>query len=394
MKLAVGAWYGNGNVGDELLMCSVVKAIQQELPHARVTVLSATPRAATRATGCPALPPLMVPPRPRSLEGGRALARYFLRTGLAWPRLVRGLDALVLGGGTLLNDRHPRTLAVWLNTVRLYKRLGVRVFFYGVSIGNIRDPAGLDRVRSIFLAADGCALRDRPSVEYMRGRLPEDRLVLSADPVLGLMTPRPAPPAEWPPARPLRIGLTVRQISSIPVATAEREGVGVAAALLDKLDCALTFVPHQQTDVPLATYIRDHLPPHLAARFEMLPYDPGHLDAHVRVFETLDLLVSMRLHPSILAVLHGVPVVGLDCNPKIRGFLGEVGLGEFVSPVSDGIESYRIDGADVVDRVSRLIGAWPRLHADTMAKLTVLRERERRNMAALRGVLDGGADRV
>jgi polysaccharide pyruvyl transferase WcaK-like protein len=275
---------------------------------------------------------------------------------------------------------------MWLRTVRLYRSLGVQVFFYGVSVGPIRDRSSLALVGDILRAADGHTFRDRASIDLMRDVLPDDVLTQAADPVLSLVAPR-APDGEPWPAAPLCVGFNVRTISSIPGERAEDEGARLAGALLDKLDARLRFLPMSADDVILAGRIRARLGTEQAARVEIGGHDAGDLAAHVAAHADLDLVVTMRLHTSVLATLYGVPVVGLDCNAKIPGFLGEVGLAPFVSRVSDGIETYEIDVGDVLDKIWRLRDAWPELRAETFGRVRALVEREQKNMAGLVRVL-------
>ena len=387
MKIAVTGWYGQGSIGDELLMCAVARSVATGIPDADVRILSTTPDAAARASGYPAAPAFIPVDDFASLRSVARLLAFAVKTRGRPLALLPGLRAVVIGGGNLLSDRHPGNLETWRRQVRLYKALGASVYFYGISVGPLRNAASLDVVRDVLMLADGSSFRDRRSLELMRPMLPAERLIQSADPVLSLVEPQQKPLDVWPPKRSLRIGFNVRHISSVATARAEDAGQALTLGLLRSLDATLHFVPMNVRDLPVAQAIKDRLPSREAARFVVEPYAWGRPDEHMRRYDELDAFVSMRLHSAVVAALHGIPVIGLDGNPKIPGFLGEIGLGDFVSAVSDGIGTYAIDVDDVVTKTCQLIAEWPGIREQTLHRLRELRARERRNLDGLRAVL-------
>jgi polysaccharide pyruvyl transferase WcaK-like protein len=377
-------WYGHGNIGDELLMCSVTRRLQRELVNPDLTVFSANPGTAALLTKCRSSYPF-TPHHPlMSFHGLGTVLGIILKSRCGWPRLPFFLEGLVVGGGSILGDRDPTNLPMWHRLVRLCKRLGTRVYFYGISVGPIRETASLQLVRDILMSADGSSFRDAPSVHLMREHLPQDRLVRSADPVLSLFTPYVRTTGEWPPRRPLKIGFNVRRISSIVDSKIDSLGLELATALLRNFDAALIFLPMKADDLMCARRLRALLPSELAKRFSIAPYDLTRLDAHIELYRNLDVVVSMRLHAAILAVLHDVPVLGLDCNAKIPGFLEQVGLGKFVSSVSDGISEVTADAVDVVTKLETLIDSWPAIRSETRKQLLLSRAQESLNIAGLR----------
>jgi polysaccharide pyruvyl transferase WcaK-like protein len=365
-------------------MCAVTKTLREEVSGADVRVLSTNPRTAALLTGCRSALPFTPYHSLRSLRGIRATLAFLLRSRATGSRLALGLDGLVVGGGSVLNDRDSGNLAMWTRLVQLYKRLGARLYFYGTSVGPIRRTASLEVVRDIIMSAAGNTFRDAPSVALMQDLLPHDRLIQAADPVLSLIAPQMRPLETAPFRGELRIGFNVRRISSIPDAKIEQLGLTIAEALLRHFDATLLFLPMSADDLPLAMRLKAQLPPEVARRFAVGSYDHSQLAGHINVYQNLDVIVSMRLHTAILATLHNVPVLGLDCNAKIPGFLEQVGLGPFVVRVSDGLDSVDTDPAAVVTQLKRLIDSWPEIRLDSWNKLHHCRERERMNMVGLR----------
>lgn len=57
----------------------------------------------------------------------------------------------------------------------------------------------------------------------------------------------------------------------------------------------------------------------------------------------VDLVFGSRLHSLILAAMNGTPVIGMDHDPKIGGFMTLAGVGELIlSPCSSDVDAHRV----------------------------------------------------
>ncbi len=142
MRVLVSGYYGFGNLGDEALLAGLIGGLSR-YGHQPV-ILSGDPAAS------------------RALHGVPAAARL---RGLV-PALLRA-DALVSGGGGLLQDRTSRrSLDYYLGVIRLAKRLGKRVVVYGQSLGPLSDEGRAATAAA--LRGLPLALRDEQSLELAR----------------------------------------------------------------------------------------------------------------------------------------------------------------------------------------------------------------------------------
>ncbi|MDR9392313.1 MAG: polysaccharide pyruvyl transferase family protein, partial [Trueperaceae bacterium] len=285
-RVLISGFVGAGNLGDEAILAGLAPALRAAgfAPAA----LSAAPRATTALHDLP--------------------ARHRL---LGVPAALAASDALVSGGGGLLQDRtSSRSLRYYLGVLRLARRLGKRVVVFGQSVGPL-SPAGRRAVAQA-LAGVPILVRDAPShallaelgLEAATGADPALRLASATrgtpGGVGGGAADRPTlliPRADVPGAEAAFVALARR-------VRADGERV-VVAALEAGADAAAAQRIAAAADAEVATW-RD---PWTAAR---------DVAAARRV-------ASVRLHGLILAAGAGVPHVGVGYDPKVAGFAAASG---------------------------------------------------------------------
>src|SRR5690625_4995271 len=164
MRVLISGYYGYGNFGDEALLAGLLSLIREL--GAEPLVLSGQPD------------------RTRAEHGVEAVHRY---RGL--PAALRRADALISGGGGLLQDRtSARSLSYYLGVLRLARLAGLRTMVYGQSIGPL-SGAGRRRLKRV-LSRIPVAVRDTLSIELLGELGISAQLV--ADPALLLKKAGPA----------------------------------------------------------------------------------------------------------------------------------------------------------------------------------------------------------
>jgi polysaccharide pyruvyl transferase WcaK-like protein len=270
MRIAVAAWIGSPNAGDELVHAGLRRHLD-----------------ALGIDGAPA---------------GR------LRTP--------GADGLVLGGGGLLQDETssfnlPYHLAPVL-TAR------VPVAGVGLGAGPLTTRAGRALTRLALARAVAVSVRDRASADLLEA-VGLDRPVVAAD--LALNLPRPQVEVDdvvavslrpWGGGR-HRLPVAVRRSA----ATVDPRHVERAAAALDavaeRTGLGLRLVAlDPPKDAPLLRAVADRIDASVEV-VEPAPLDVPAVIARGRA------VVAMRYHAGIAAALGGRPVVLLGYSPKVGG---------------------------------------------------------------------------
>lgn len=265
MRLLISGYYGFQNFGDEALLA----ALLAKLSDYDVTVLSGNPEATTAMHGVP------------------AVHRYRGALGA-----IRRADALIFGGGGLLQDRTSRrSLTYYTGLIRIAKMLGKRVVLLGQSLGPLtaRGETQVER------AVSGTALGVRDELSFALAERLSLAPTYTPDIALTLPTPadlhRPDGPVVVVPRadEPAFIGLL-----GVVIPKLVQAGIPVIGAAFQPIDATSAL----GIDVPVIA-------------------SPG--EWHTRLAGA-SLVLSVRLHGVVLAVSAGVPAVALSYDPKVAGF--------------------------------------------------------------------------
>lgn len=293
MKILISGYYGFGNAGDELILETIVSELSAKLEGVALTVLSVNPRETSETHKL------------------RAVNRWNLFKVI---REIAACDILISGGGGLFQDSTGSIgLYYYLLIIFLAKLAGKKIYIYGAGVNNLKY---LNRIitAKIFKLADGITVRERESFNLLvNWGLPKDKIVVTADPVML---------KEVKAGRHVQDKPTVVFILRPPVKS--RWSVELfsklADALAQRLKADIVFMPfHPQNDREYSLCIM-HMMKAKASLVEWKKFDD--------IYETVgkaDLVISQRLHGLILALLYGIPLIGISEDTKIDRFLKELG---------------------------------------------------------------------
>jgi polysaccharide pyruvyl transferase CsaB len=325
-RVAISGYYGFRNSGDEAVLRSIVTALREEAREAGLrvepVVLSADPAWTKAAHGVEA--------------AHRMRPAEVLRT-------LRGCDALISGGGSLLQDATGAlTIPYYTGIVGLARMLRKPVFVYAQGIGPVRRSWLRPFVRLAMNASRIVTVRDGESAALLEQfGVARGRIEVVPDPVMGLGLPdgeaqnagvpggrevpafgadAPASRAEGP-----TVGVSVRRWRPDG---ADLERVAEAlAALVRRRPVRLRFLPmHLPDDAEASRAVMERLAALGCGQAAVLA-EPGD-DPQRMLLEVgrCSLVFGMRLHALIYAANRGVPLLGLSYDPKIDHFLARLGL--------------------------------------------------------------------
>ena len=147
-NVVMSGYYGFSNAGDDAILQSIQEGIVAASEDISITVLSNDPALTERLYGLDAVPRFQV-----------------------WKvlRALRRCDALLSGGGSLLQDRtSTRSLLYYLSIIRLAERFHKPVMLYANGIGPVSKPANRRRVKKAVERAALVTLRDRSSAKELQ----------------------------------------------------------------------------------------------------------------------------------------------------------------------------------------------------------------------------------
>lgn len=294
-----------------------------------------------------------------------ALLRDIQRTGgarLLSPRVFQQLQqalhrcaALIFQGGPNWNDRWmtgTQALRRWL-LLQVARHHGARIYHVGVSCGPFAWPWQRrlwlgPLCRAALDSHDLLIVRDRFSAPALR-RLGVSAPVIASTDAAVFLTPRADPRFA---AVEHRIAQVARRRVVVclrdfqpryPDALAARDHVLFELArVLDHVQANLGQVfflstdqdaqPSKQSDVQVARRLQ-----HMMKTSGSIIIDADVRDAAAlkHLYSRFDLMISMRLHPTIFALDHGVPCLLLAYDDKCRDFFASLDLQQDAVPLTD-----------------------------------------------------------
>ncbi|MEO8286370.1 MAG: polysaccharide pyruvyl transferase family protein [Chloroflexota bacterium] len=340
-RIVILGWYGSNNTGDEALLQVIVEALR-ERGLDDIVVLSTKPDKTSAR--------LSVASTTRSL--------FSIKTF----RALHGANALILGGGGLMQDgTSVYNLPIYAAYVALARLLGLKVIGWGLGAEPLWTLLGRWLVRFIIHSSDHFSLRDHLSKQLLvKAGVSPGRIEVTADPAM-LLNPEPVETGLPDDGRPVVI-FCIRHLPAIqpgfrlhylmPVSLRHRLGAewklepGRVEGLVESLARGIKVAVQE-----------------LGARVVLLPLWPGRDDEMLDIVEQAalelgvagdqisraevehtpgrfsgyvgkaDLLVSMRLHALIFASVQGVPMIALSYARKVRGLMRELGFERWVVEV-------------------------------------------------------------
>ncbi len=324
-RLTLSNCYGTDNVGDQAILTCMIELLQSNLGRVEIDVLSRWPA------------------KTRRRHGGVNAVRSGIITG-SWAtcRSIRRAEMLVFGGGGIIQDASSLG-----NLLFHLSRLALAILFRtpfvgcGIGVGPIKSRAGRWLTSKILNRADGLYVRDDASAILLRGiNINRPPTVITSDFANALI------PAEnfgeepvYQQVTKLRrqsdclVGLSLRPQAgkhrqpnklSPGFADAIRAIARACDELIEDKNATIVFIPMEpREDNALAqTFL-----PLVHNRNKVLVL-PGELKPKVvmSIVGLMDILLGMRLHSLIFGAQTFVPMIGLDYDPKITGFLNSLGL--------------------------------------------------------------------
>ena len=337
----ISGYYGAGNIGDELLLRTLLERLERTREDVVPVVAAVDPAAVERE------------------HGVQAFARADLREAEAWAARSSGVllgpgghwhdySIARAGGlaGTFTGTRYsPAHLAQLPLMVRAH---GGRVVVHGMGVGPLTDPAARAAVHLTGMQADLVSVRDDASrrlLEPMSQAWPAT-VTVAPDVVHALQLPDLHASGSHPgapdgqdgavPTGPDAPGWIAVNLRPWDAPSAGLDPRGPRACLGPVVDVArqcglgLWFVAMQPTDEDeyeaLVETAAGRVP------VALLPADAphGHL---LHVLGGAAALVAMRLHASLLRHCLGGPAVGLSYDPKVSAHYAQLGRAEFCLPL-------------------------------------------------------------
>lgn len=283
IQAVLSGYYGQGNGGDEALLATLLELLP---PQVIPVVLSGNPDQTRDRYGVDA---------------------YYYKSPTAVLSVVRQSQALIWGGGSLIQDATSAANPFYYGgLMRLAQGLGLKTIAWAQGIGPLNRPVSRWIARQAFQSCTQISVRDPGSLQWLHDWKLSG--LMAPDPVWAL-TAQPVPEL-WTLHAP-RIAVSLRSHPLLTPARLERLTQALIAFQKATEVCVL-LVPFQPSkDGAIARQLQSQMPgPSAVVELD----DPRQLKG---LFRGVELAISMRFHGLIMAAAEGCRCFALSYDPKV-----------------------------------------------------------------------------
>lgn len=263
LRIALGGYYGFGNLGDETVGAILRASLKERLPFAEIKTLTASP-----------------------VNFNAEVNRF---SPLAVTRALLNSDIYLSGGGSLLqNSTSFRSLAYYCALISAARLLGCRVIIASNGLGPLEGRVARTMARAALMKADYISLRDEYSSDLAR-RLTDGRkfVHLSADPAFSIEPTQKA--------------------DGNAVAYSFRASEASSPTLSAALDLLCRDLNASHLPIPMDSRLD------ASAEFSV-----NDADGILSKMKHCRAAVGSRLHFLIFAILSGIPIAPVGNDPKLN----------------------------------------------------------------------------
>jgi polysaccharide pyruvyl transferase WcaK-like protein len=318
-------YYGQGNLGDDLLMLSAVRMIRATRADAKIFV---------HCHDAACLPklgdPLIIPIEASAILADQSVARP-LRLKRYFSLLrhtFKACDTLVFGGGTVLQEsRSPMSIMLIAAMVSIAKRRGLEVVLLGAGLGEFKTRLGGFAARHVLRRVRATAFRDEESAVRAMQMVPHCPVVRTADLVYALQSSSRDTHAITGGAVALSIQPSVTERTDALGERTRNTLRGLVEVLVERGRHVRLLVFESKPDHvggiddgrAWRALLGDLLDRH-PSQLTLADGSDGSADApaiRARLFAGCSVHAGMRFHGQVLASQSGLPFVGLSHDTKV-----------------------------------------------------------------------------
>lgn len=316
-------YYGQGNVGDDLLLRAVIDGICRIEPSPRFIVRSGGADAGVGRIDAPI--EFVDVDAVASDQSKSKFVRLFL-TLFAYAKPLRKSDWFVFGGGTLFHERASVAPITLIFLICLLARiLGVRIAALGVGVAELHSTLARILLRMIVSLSDVFAVRDDAARVECSKAGAGSKVVVTADLVFSsarrLTKAEPRSGKSDPPS----VAISIYSPALLNPADGQRICEALARALRSVLDrgwhVALLIFQHapngkKSLDADAIALIVNAIGDHRTEKISQTILDADDTATLGKIFTGADIHCGMRFHGQVLSAIFAKPFVGISVDNK------------------------------------------------------------------------------
>jgi polysaccharide pyruvyl transferase WcaK-like protein len=317
-KVFMYGYYGYSNVGDDLLVSTIISRISILAPQAQFII-----RSIYSVSGL-ASDNIHYIDTEKHITNGKG-PRWLRVTKYAWNtwRSLRECTHLVFGGGTLFHARSGSkvSLALMAMLVIMSRLRGIKVFALGVGVARL--PAGIAKILMgiVLNSAQDFAVRDKSSMQNCQNIFGSSNIRITSDLIFSISLNAASRDFN---ARPV-LGITLAASDIGNDGSGKRNFLDALGSALEILYaqgwtiCFLTFQEFSSTNINLSdsALFQTLTCFELKKKVEIVSVSSKPSEI-ARQFSGIDIVAGMRFHGHVVAALMGKPFVGISQDSKVE----------------------------------------------------------------------------
>ena len=301
-KIVISGYYGFKNLGDEAILAGIIHSLRKVNKNLDITVLSRNPCFTEKNFAV------------------KAVQRNNYKKIL---KVISGNDLFISGGGSLLqNITGWKSIPYYLGLTLAAQIMGKKTAFYAQGIGPIKGFKWRKILKWVANKTDVITVRDENSFNLLKkSGVKIENMKITTDPVFSLQNKNFKLSSEFQFLSKYDniIGVSVRPWANNDYLSILAEEVNSFA---EKINAFILIIPfHFLEDFETSKRFKSELT--VPAKVLSSYYDPEQI---LSIYKKINILVGVRLHSIIFAVLQYIPFIPISYDPKVDSFLHSFNL--------------------------------------------------------------------
>ncbi len=318
-SIIISGYYGFENCGDEAILLAIIQEFSKYIPKEKIVVLSHNPH--------------------KTKLSYQVNSIHRLNPFLIIYKMLQ-TSVFVSGGGGLLQDVTGKGYSVfyYLSLLFLASLFNIPSIVYAQGIGPIEKNLNRKLIKWVLNKVDLIMVRDKPSKVLLQELgISGKTIKVNADPSFLLKkteiseSKKIKPESDQPEEtyKKTNIGIVLRNCREIARDYDNKldQFAKIADHLVDKYQANLFFIPFQANiDSPFMRKIIKRMENSSAVRIE----EECRPEQVLILYTKLSLIIGMRFHSIVFAVMENKPFLAIDYDPKVRYFVNDLNTPELL----------------------------------------------------------------
>lgn len=330
-RILLSGYFGFNNLGDEAILASMVKMINNQVPELKVTVLTDKVE------------------ETKKKYDTETVYRYNLFEIAAEMR--RG-DIFISGGGSLLQDvTGIKSIPYYLGLIFLAQLFGMKTIFFAQGVGPINSNFYRFLIKKVLKNVDFLSVRDLDSKLLLEEiGIDKKQIQIIDDPVYGLNTRK-----DYKNIDKKKVGVAVRSWKDDKYLESLADFLNY---LIKKEEVIITIIPfHKDEDIDVGYRLKKML----YTDPEIKEYSDDLAEIN-NLFSSFDIFVGVRLHSLIFSAINCTPFIAISYDPKVESLIKEMNYQPMITTENITkdklIKSYMIireNRTEIKKRINRIV---------------------------------------